>query len=165
MPSVQTLRPTETPGFFTPNQINVTRFDFTAAQILTLNSSPITILPGIPGYFYGIFLWAFYKNSGPVFATGAQNINLQYNSATPFTASFVAAVGLIDQTVGGRWQLPAPGQDISDANSASAIGGKGMRLTCASADPTGTGSSCTLLMSYFIVPNVSTNIGTNLQVF
>lgn len=156
MPSVSNLvTPANPPGTFIPNVPNVARWDFTAAQILTLNSSPIDILPPLTGYFYYVFLAVYYKNSGPVFTTGAQNLMVQWKASTPLNNVAMSAVGLLDQTVASRFQMPASSNLADDA--AAAIGSKGMRLFL-SADPGGTGSTFSMMLTYYILPAFSTNI-------
>lgn len=158
MPSISNIvTPVNPPGSFLANIPNVSRWDFTASQILTLSSAPIIILPALPGYFYYPFLGIFYKNNGPVFTTAVQNILLQWNSSSPTNAMAWTAVGTVDQAIGTRFQMPAVVGFVDEA--AASLGGKSVRLT-ASFDLGGTGSTCSILVAYYVLPVLSTLIPT-----
>lgn len=127
------------------------RVTLTAAQVKTLNSAPITLIPGEAGYFYWVETAIFIK-SGTEFTGGAAagNIEVEYLNTANTNAIALNAAFLDTAGENGRFQSTGISGLISSA--AADFGGKGLRVVLSIADVAGTGSDCHLMLYYYKLP-------------
>lgn len=145
---------------FVPNILNVARVDFTAAQMLTLFTVPLTVLPAQAGYVYCVQWGLIYKTTTAVFTTaGLSSYGLRYNnsgltSAINFLGTVLTAVTSTSTftTAGTQGQVLSLSSDV-----AADVGGKALVLT-SNVDFGGTGSPCTMLFGYYIIPSAISNV-------
>lgn len=150
-----------TPGatnYFAPNTLNVARVDLTAAQMLTILSAPTTIMPAVQGYIYIVTWGILYKTTASVFTTaGLTGYGIRYNNTalTPacnFLGTCLTAANIQSTTTTAGTQAQVL-QLSSDASTE--IGSKSL-IFRGDADLGGTGSPCSVVFGYYLVPNVIT---------
>lgn len=120
----------------------------TAAQVIALNASPISIIPAVSGKVLKVnALNVTYTFGSAAFTTGStKHIILQYSGAGTTSIVSTAETGLIDQT---------SSKESTTANPAvTALGLRGQAIQVTSDDTTiaaGTGSTVTITAYYDIV--------------
>lgn len=137
-------------------------FEFSIAQMVTMNTSPITILPAHTGYCYA-FQQAALMRTGPRYlaAGGVLQLrvpgqNVQYiafasNMLTDVTSSATRSAEFRIATVAGF-----------SGDNATQYGSKGVEFFCATGNPTvdatNTGGIVTLAVWYRMLPTYSENM-------
>lgn len=152
------LRPLNVDSFI-PDVMNCTRFDISAAKMLTLATTPMDLLPPLTGYVYAVLGATYIKSNGPVFTGGAgKTLNVQMKNAA-FTNITGLGLNFCDLALGAAYQLAATAFQADDAAASS--GSKGIRLIIpGGVDMGGTGSTVSVILYYYIMPTYFENIGS-----
>lgn len=156
-----------TPAFqqgFNSNVFIVQRFDITVDRMINCNSSPITLLPARAGYFYWPVMGTFLR-SGSQFATQPGVIRVRWGASVIISVFTFDNVTLTASDGSGHNCNHSSNFASAGATDLStAIGSKSILLDVATGNPTvdgsNPGSTTTLLLVYFVIPNIQANVGS-----
>lgn len=129
------------------------KFDLTAAQVAGLGSTPVEILPAVPGFYYRVAHGTFTKRAGSAFTitSAGHYVQIQYENASHIPANNFLVNGVLNTTD----EASATGNpaSISQLTSGAGIGGVGLRLGVnAGGSYSGDGSDCILDLYYWLLP-------------
>lgn len=161
MPSqILTLPNNNPPGPFINGVPNVGTWPFTAAEMLSIGTNPITLLPGLAGYTYFVHVGVFYKSAGTAFVIGGGGSHsIQYTNSAFTVLASVGVAGTLDQTIEESFIYAVTLTPLLSNDESTHIGGKGVRLTTSNGvNYTSGGSSCNLTLVYYILPTKISSI-------
>lgn len=136
----------------------VKRWDFTADQMRALNTTPQTLFPAISGYTYWFTLGAVYRTGTDVFTTvGLTQFGVVYVATTNIQAiNFLS--GVLSSANVGSVATAGSALQQQTGSGPGQIGGKAAKLFT-NVDLGGTGSPCSLVLAYLLIPTVIDQVG------
>ena len=119
--------------------------DITSAQVLALNTTPLTIVPAVSGY---------------VIEAVSVVVSIDYNSAAYATNTNLLIItdtagnpqykrdSLLTQTVDAAWKFP----EVAPTTGTQLIANKALTVTVATGDPTAGDSPIKVFVNYRLIP-------------
>jgi hypothetical protein len=138
----------------------IARFDFSIAQTTSIFTTPLGLLPALPGLAY-FPVWQNLIRQGSPYASQPGSLTIRWiTSAGALFAtmgSWTAGIGLLTNAGAKNSYIIGPaGVGGADASDTNGIGNRALQFGSGVADPTVSvafpGSPVTLLFCYFLIP-------------
>ena len=119
--------------------------DITSAQVLALNTTPLTIVPAVSGYaIEAVSVVASIDYNSAAYAT---NTNLLIMTDTANSPQYKRD-SLLTQTVDTAWKFP----EVTPTTGTQLIANKALTVTVATGDPTAGDSPIKVFVNYRLIP-------------